>query len=543
MSAPAAPDELVDAFRQSLVECRRIYLEAAQLVVNQHSHLISQPADKFIRSMDDLHKGLLVKVYVTVSEADQRWTSGERRLAQELFLHNWGRWLEQSALRQTAVRVFADAAQLRWYSLVRPFARLRPLRPSVDRLIQSAGRVALLTAEADGRPTQQAVGRLNYLTEQFNLHLRALPIDEPPSSGPGDSSRQPKTTGRLPALPRAADRTAAADPVGRDRRILQDLQRDATRHRKELRREPVLAQPADAQPIDLPQILAELDALIGMDRVKADVKSLANFLQLQRQREEAGLPRAPLSLHTVFAGNPGTGKTTVARIVGQIFGAMGILSRGHLVETDRSGLVAEYSGQTGPKTNRKIDEALDGVLFIDEAYSLAGEAGSDSYGAEAVQTLLKRMEDDRGRLVVILAGYPGPIQRLLTSNPGLSSRFHRTLEFPDYQPIELARIFAAICEKNRYELPGPACARLICGLEWLFAHRDEHFGNGRLARNLFEASIRALADRVVGQSPLTRELLTQIQPQDLLFPDVPAEWLSQRERSAECQIEWPSSDK
>src|SRR5262249_31610405 len=148
--------------------------------------------------------------------------------------------------------------------------------------------------------------------------------------------------------------------------------------------------------------------------------------KMQQERKKFDLPHTAISLHSVFSGNPGTGKTSVARLLGHIFGAMGLLAKGHLVETDRSGLVAEYAGQTAVKTNKKIDEALDGVLFIDEAYSLVSDKkGDDAYGAEAVQTLLKRMEDDRDRLVVILAGYPKPITRLLRSNPGLSSRFSR----------------------------------------------------------------------------------------------------------------------
>src|SRR5207237_7794667 len=156
--------------------------------------------------------------------------------------------------------------------------------------------------------------------------------------------------------------------------------------------------------------------------IKQEVRGLINFLKMQQAREEFGLPQTPISLHHVFSGNPGTGKTTVARLLGRLLGAMGLLAKGHLVETDRSGLVAEYAGQTGPKTNARITEALDGALFIDEAYSLVAETGDDSYGAEAVQALLKRMEDDRERLAVILAGYPTPMDRLLKSNPGISSR-------------------------------------------------------------------------------------------------------------------------
>src|SRR5204863_1738957 len=178
---------------------------------------------------------------------------------------------------------------------------------------------------------------------------------------------------------------------------------------------------------DLQAVLAELDELIGLAAIKQEVRTLANYLKLERRRGEAGLADTAMSLHMVFTGNPGTGKTTVSRIIGKIFAAMGVLKKGHLVETDRSGLVAGYAGQTGPKANAKIDEALDGVLFIDEAYSLVAQDGQDSFGNEAMQALLKRSEDDRNRLVVILAGYPEEMKSLLDSNPGLSSRFSRVL--------------------------------------------------------------------------------------------------------------------
>ena len=225
----------------------------------------------------------------------------------------------------------------------------------------------------------------------------------------------------------------------------------------------------------------------------------------------------------VFGGNPGTGKTTVARIVGKIFSAMGILKKGHLVETDRSGLVAEYAGQTGPKTNLRIDEALDGVLFIDEAYTLISSSGEDPFGHEAVQTLLKRMEDDRERLVVILAGYPVEMAILLHSNPGLSSRFSRNLEFVDYTALELSQIFGLMCDKNRYLLEPLTRAKVILGFEYLYERRTRFFGNGRTARNLFENAIRLMANRIVGIAELSVEQLSTLEPADIDFKEVPIE--------------------
>jgi replication-associated recombination protein RarA len=225
----------------------------------------------------------------------------------------------------------------------------------------------------------------------------------------------------------------------------------------------------------------------------------------------------------VFHGNPGTGKTTVARIVGRIFKALGLLKKGHLVETDRSGLVAEYAGQTATKTNRKIDEALDGILFVDEAYSLVSTDRQDAYGLEAIQALVKRMEDDRERLVVILAGYPGPMQQLLETNPGLSSRFNTQMLFADYEPVDLGRIFQRMCEANHYQIPPEARAKLLLGFHWLYQSRDEHFGNGRLVRNTFENAVRRLANRIAEIAPITRELLTSFTTHDIHLADVPPE--------------------
>jgi SpoVK/Ycf46/Vps4 family AAA+-type ATPase len=211
----------------------------------------------------------------------------------------------------------------------------------------------------------------------------------------------------------------------------------------------------------------------------------------------------------------------VARIIGKIFGAMGILAKGHLVETDRSGLVAEFMGQTGPKTQAKINEALDGILFVDEAYSLVSQEGQDVFGSEAVQALLKRAEDDRARLVVILAGYPDEMESMLKSNPGLSSRFNRVLHFEDYSPTELARIFSWLCEKNHYKLIAEARAKLMIGLAGLHRIRDRHFGNGRAVRNLFEQAIRRMANRIVDIRKLSTDELMLLHGEDIEFDDLP----------------------
>ena len=260
--------------------------------------------------------------------------------------------------------------------------------------------------------------------------------------------------------------------------------------------------PADATPVQEPQegeslesLLAELDDLVGLEGVKRDVHSLMNFIKIAKLRENRGMKVPTVSYHLVFTGNPGTGKTTVARLVARLYYQMGLLPRGQFVETDRAALVAGYLGQTAIKTQKVIQQAMGGVLFIDEAYSLAGDT-EDSYGREAIETLLKAMEDHRDELVVIVAGYTELMHKFINSNPGLSSRFSKYFEFQDYTGPELLEIFREFCEKNGYRLDGEAAGVLGAEFERLFAARDRHFGNARTARNIFEKAINAQANRV-----------------------------------------------
>ena len=274
--------------------------------------------------------------------------------------------------------------------------------------------------------------------------------------------------------------------------------------------EAVVNEPLETDPYQ------ELDELIGLGSVKEEVRSLANFVKVQQQRKEQGLKTPKLSYHLVFTGSPGTGKTTVARIVARIYKDLGILKKGHTVETDRAGLVAGYVGQTAEKTDSMIAKAINGVLFIDEAYSLVPEDNGMDYGQEAISTLLKRMEDYRDSLVVIIAGYPNEMKRFIDSNPGLQSRFTRYIDFPDYTSGELVDIFKMYMRKNQYQLSPEAEQTLRERLQYAVAHKDRNFGNARYVRNIFEKAVQRQADRLGGQKNLSSEQLTLLTPDDLI---------------------------
>ena len=267
--------------------------------------------------------------------------------------------------------------------------------------------------------------------------------------------------------------------------------------------------PSQEPEVTLEDAMAELNQLIGLEAVKEDVENLINLVKVRKLRQERGLKSPDLSLHLVFSGNPGTGKTTVARIVGKIYRALGILSKGHLVEVDRSGLVAGYVGQTAIKTQEVIQNALGGILFIDEAYSLAPEDGGKDFGQEAIDTVLKAMEDHRDDLVVIVAGYDELMPRFIDSNPGLKSRFNKYLHFADYNGQQLYEILLSQTQRSDYRLSEEAAERLKDYLEELYQHRDQNFGNARDVRNLFEKLVAAQANRVAAlPSPTDEEILT-----------------------------------
>lgn len=499
--------EVLNEFIRVLSECRALYVGGARQVVERSPEYIREEPESFVKLMEDLHRGLLLKIFISVSESDRQWCREESWLADLLLQHVWKQNLVREQLGPALQNARRQTAELRWYSLIRPFDQIPLLRERIPELLTIVSRVANLVAKADGPPTEWEMSAIRSIQNEIValLHDTAEVIHDEMPRRLGDAAVEP-----LPIKETAKSVAEAVRPM----RVTENTPGQSTAKQTE-------AIPAETKPRSIEESLAELDALIGIDIVKGEVRTLINFLRVQRERERANLPVTPISLHLVFSGNPGTGKTTVARILGQIFQAIGVLKKGHLVETDRTGLVAEYAGQTGVKANKKIDDALDGILFIDEAYSLVSDKGDDPFGAEAIQTLLKRMEDNRDRLIVILAGYPKELDRLLQSNPGLTSRFNHRLEFSDYATIELAEIFGAMCERNHYQMDGDARAKLLIGLKWLFERRDRHFGNGRLARNIFERAIRNLANRIVTEREITRDLLTKIHADDLEFSKVP----------------------
>lgn len=271
-----------------------------------------------------------------------------------------------------------------------------------------------------------------------------------------------------------------------------------------------------AQPSDetLEGVMEDLNSLIGLNSIKDGIQTLANFLKIQKLRMERGMEKTPFSLHAVFSGPPGTGKTTVARLLGRIFTALGFLPNGHLVETDRAGLVAGFIGQTSGKVDEVVNKAIGGVLFIDEAYALLPESPND-YGHEAINIILKRMEDNRDELVVVVAGYTDEMESFIESNPGLKSRFNRYFYFDHFPPDKLLEIFEKFAREANYNLTKNAKVKLLGIIKEKYECRDRTFGNARFARNMFENAIANQANRISGISPITDKILTTITLEDI----------------------------
>lgn len=259
--------------------------------------------------------------------------------------------------------------------------------------------------------------------------------------------------------------------------------------------------------------MEQLEELIGLENVKKDVKELISLMKVQKLREEKGMKFVPTSLHLVFSGNPGTGKTTVARILAQLYKEIGVLSKGQLIEVDRSGLVAGYVGQTALKTQEKIKEAMGGILFVDEAYAL-NKDGQD-FGQEAIDTILKAMEDNRSDFVVIVAGYTEPMKKFINSNPGLKSRFNKFIDFPDYTADEMMSIFEMNCQKYSYSMTEEASTAIRAKIDEHEKNKGENFANARDVRNMFEAIITNQATRIAAIENPTEKDITTILPDDL----------------------------
>lgn len=269
----------------------------------------------------------------------------------------------------------------------------------------------------------------------------------------------------------------------------------------------------------LEELLEELDGLIGLTSVKKNVHSLLHLQSIQMEREKRGLPKIPMSNHLVFMGNPGTGKTTVARLIARIYNKIGLLSTGNFVEVDRSGMVAGYVGQTAIEVKNVMDTAKGGVLFIDEAYSLANGLQGD-YGMEAIETLLKRMEDDREDMIVIVAGYPKLMEKFISSNPGLRSRFSKKIFFPDYNPDELLEILQYMVKKNSFTISEEALDFAYDTFEKKYDNRGEDFANAREVRNFFESAVVSQADRLYGKGDLSDEELCRLEVDDFRFNEI-----------------------
>ena len=363
------------------------------------------------------------------------------------------------------------------------------------RFVDTFTLMLLLFAAVDGKVSEAEAGFVNSYAELLSTYCDQCGVAGGKSGLDVNEFVARRTDGAPVKTGRPEDELASPAPAGEKQAKAEET-------------------PAEPEPT-LDELLAELDGLCGLDKVKQDVKGLINLVKVRRLRKEAELPVPPMSLHLVFMGNPGTGKTTVARLLAKIYRAVGVLSKGQLVEVDRSGLVAGFVGQTALKTQEAIDKALGGVLFIDEAYALANPDNANDFGREAIEVLLKGMEDHRDDLIVIVAGYTDLMGDFIHANPGLESRFNKYFFFEDYDGGQLAEIFRSVCKKNGYTLDEAADRAAAEAFHVMYDRRDENFGNARDVRNIFEAAVARQANRLAAMEAPGKEDLMALTVADL----------------------------